>query len=38
MLNGVVIQWYVDPRQINIKAAFKEIMSIGVMLRVGLTL
>lgn len=28
MLNGVVIQWHVDPQQINIKAAFKEIMSI----------
>lgn len=28
MLNGVVIQWHVDPEQIDIKAAFKEMMSI----------
>ncbi len=28
MINGVVIQWHVDPGQIDIKAAFKEIMTI----------
>jgi AcrR family transcriptional regulator len=32
MLNGVVIQWHVDPEQIDIKAAFKEMMSIVEMI------